>query len=172
MMRISVFKHSAELTDTFLSQMVALGADCIDFGRDADMPGVSEQGFPDLDGVIQLRKRLRSFGIDVNRVTLPNMTERFMNDEAGAQAELENTCQALRVFGEAGIPIARQRFEGDVFSDQMYRYESVHRGGYRSRGESLGLMKDRPVTPTKAELDNWWDHFRRVFDKLVPIAEE
>ena len=44
MLRVSIFKHDAEITDQWLRQKVALGADAIDFGRDADMPGVTEQG--------------------------------------------------------------------------------------------------------------------------------
>ncbi len=169
-MRISVFKHQAELTDTYLNLMAALGADCIDFGRDTDMPGVAEQGYPDLEGVRQLRRRLRSFGLDINRVTLPNLTERFMEDRVGGEEELENACQALRIYAEAGIPIARQRFAGDVFPHHMVRYRSVHRGGYLSRGETLtpGPLE----RPSRAELERWWDRFRRAFDRLVPIAEE
>ena len=33
----------------------------------------------------------------------------------GCEQELENTVAALEVFAEAGAPIARQRFHGDVF---------------------------------------------------------
>ncbi|MEM7129264.1 MAG: mannonate dehydratase [Chloroflexota bacterium] len=172
MIRIAIFKHKAELTDTYLRQAVALGADCIDFGGDTDMPGVAERGVPNLEQVLTLRRRLRSFGIDINRVTLPNLTEKFMNDQVGAEDELENAAQALRVYGEARLPIARQRCEGDVFRQVMTRYRSVHRGGYLSRGESLGLTKERHETPTKAELDKWWSRFCLAFDRLVPIAEE
>ncbi|MEZ4867613.1 MAG: mannonate dehydratase [Caldilineaceae bacterium] len=172
MLRISVFKHNAELTDTYLRQLVALGADAIDFGNDKDMPGVAAQGTPDLEGVKALRKRLRAFGIDINRVTLPNFTEKFMTDQPGGEAELENACQALRVYGQAGIPIARQRFAGDVFPQLTMRAQTQHRGGYLARAESMGWVKEAVQTPTKAELDNWWEHFARAFAKLVPIAEE
>lgn len=171
-MRIAIFKHNAELTDTYLQQAVALGADCIDFGRDADMPGVSEQGYPDLEGVRNLRKRLRSFGIDINRVTLPNLTEKYMNAQVGGEDELENACKALRIYGEARLPIARQRCAGDVFPQLMTRYQSIHRGGYLSRGESLGLTAPGIETPSKEALDKWWSRFCRAFEKLVPIAED
>lgn len=169
-MRISVFTHNAELTDTYLQRMVALGADYLDFGGDREIPGVAEQGYPDLDGVKALRRRLRAFGIDINRVTLPNFTTKFMTGQPEGEIELENACQALRVYGEAGIPIARQRFEGDVFPQRMIRYRSSHRGGYQSRGETLAT--EPGPTPTKAELDTWWSHFTRAFEKLVPLAEE
>jgi len=57
MMRVAVFTHNVALTDTYLRQMVALGADCLDFGGDREMPGVAEQGYPDLAGVKVLRRR-------------------------------------------------------------------------------------------------------------------
>ena len=47
----------------------------------------------------------------------------------GAERELENSCAALRVFAEAGIPIVRQRFAGDTFDHKLLRYESLHCGG-------------------------------------------
>jgi len=173
MISVSVFKPSGvELTDTYLKQLVALGVDCLDFGRDDDFPGVREQGFPDLDAVLKMRRRIRSFGLDINRVTLPNITEKFMRDEEGAEEELENTCKALQIFGEAGVPLARQRFAGDTFPSLMTRYQSTHRGGYRSRGESRWLTKEEPDRPTLAELENWWTHFCRVYERLVPLAEE
>ena len=171
-MRVSVFKHNAELTDTYLQQMVALGADAIDFGNDKDMPGVKEQGYPDLDGVLALRKRLRSFGIDINRVTLPNLSENFMTAGEGSEQELDNVCKALEVYGKAKLPIARQRFSGDVFPNQMRRYQSLHRGGYISRGETLVRGPERPSTPTPAELDQWWTRFSHAFEQMVPIAED
>ena len=173
MIRISVFQRShIEMTDTYLKQMAALGVDCLDFGRDTDFPGVAEQGYPDLDGVIKMRRRIRSFGLDINRVTLPNVSQKFMQDQDGAEEELDNICQALQVYAEAGIPIARQRFAGSTYPELMTRYESVHRGGYISRGESRWLTQVEMEKPTLEQLEDWWDHFYRVYEHLVPIAEE
>ncbi len=170
MIRVSVFKHGAELTDVWLRQKVALGADAIDFGRDADMPGVAEQGYPELEGVRSLRRRLRSFGLDINRVTLPNLTEVYVENRAGAEDELDHACKALEVYGRAGIPLARQRVAGDVFPQMTERYQTAHRGGYTARAETL---HPGPVErPSRAELDRWWDRFCRAFERLVPIAEE
>lgn len=194
MFRVAIFNHQAELTDTFLSQMVALGADCIDFVRDTDMPGVKEHGVPDLDQVKALRRRLRSFGLDINRVTLPDLTSEFMQGGANAEAELARTCTALRVYAQAGIPLARQRLAGDVFPHLTTRYVSTHRGGYRSRGETLivegeradaqaqgldivsgeehALRKGTGAIPARAELDRWWERFCDAFTVMTPIAED
>ncbi len=169
MLRVSIFRHNAELTDEWLRQKVALGADAIDFGLDRDMPGVTEQGYPRLDDVRALRKRLRSFGIDINRVTLPTLTRNFIDERVGAEDELENAARALEVYGQARIPIARQRTEGDVFPQMMEAYRTPHRGGYMSRAESL---RRGPVEiPSRAEMDRWWGRFCHAFERLTPIAE-
>ncbi|MBI4552654.1 MAG: mannonate dehydratase [Candidatus Latescibacteria bacterium] len=170
MMTISAW--SGDLSDQYLKQIVQLGADYIDFGYGDAFPGVKEQGYPDLDALLKIRRRVRSWGLDINRVTLPDVTERLMKGLPGGEIELENTCNALKVFGEAGIPIARQRFAGDTFENLTTYYQAVHRGGILTRGESLGLTEHKPATPTAEELQDWWTRFLEVYGRLVPIAEE
>jgi mannonate dehydratase len=170
MMRISVWDGG--LSDNYLRQVVQLGADCIDFGGANTFPGAREQGYPDLGELLKIKRRIRSWGLDINRVTLPDITEKFMKGMPGGEKELENTCNALRVFGEAGVPIARQRFAGDTFNHLMTRYRSVHRGGYTSRGERRAMTKDPADTPAYEELEDWWKRFCEVYSALVPIAEE
>ena len=169
-MKISVWDGG--LSETYLKQVTQLGADCIDFGNGGSFPGVKEQGYPDLDELLKMKKLIRSYGLDINRVTLPNITEKFMRGQPDGETELENTCNALKVFAEAGVPIARQRFWGDTFDYLMTRYQAVHRGGYISRGESRAATKNPSDTPTREELDKWWERFCDVYGALVPIADE
>ena len=190
MMRIAV-GNTHDLSDSYLRFVTQLGVDCIDFGSGVWMPGVAEQGYPDLDKVLQLRRRLQSWGLDFNRVTLPDITEDFMLDRDDAECELDNTANAMRVFAEAGVPIARQRMEGDTFNHLLRGYRSVHRGGYLGSGhtklngrphpasaEELRAMRvhvwDATSTepPEAEELERWWEHFTRVYERLVPIADE
>ncbi|MBL7199221.1 MAG: mannonate dehydratase [Anaerolineae bacterium] len=168
MMRISVWNQ--DLSDRYLRQVTQLGADCIDFGGGDAFPGVREQGYPDLDGVLAIRKRIRSWGLDINRVTLPDITTRFVEGLPGGERDLENACTALRVFGEAGIPIARQRFAGDAMPGRTHPYRSVHRGGYLSRGERRAWSEPEP--PTQGEVERWWERFLAAYGQLVPVAEE
>jgi len=169
-MRIAVW--SGDLSDSYLRKVTQLGADCIDFNHIDCFLGVKGRGYPDLDGVLRIKKRLRRFGLEINRVTLPDITEKFMKDGKNGEKELENTCRALKVFGEAGIPLVRQRFAGSTLNHLTIRYESRHRGGYLSRGESLKLTCKETGIPTLEELEDWWKHFRRVYEHLVPIAED
>ena len=70
----------------------------------------------------------------------------------GSEVELENTEQAMRVFGEAGMPIARQRFEGDTFNHLITFYRSEHRAGFLGSGGSRWLTGDQPKPQSEAEL--------------------
>ncbi|MFD0693336.1 mannonate dehydratase [Paenibacillus sp. GCM10027628] len=172
MMKISVTVNTCDLTDLDLKQMCQLGVDVVDFGKGSSFPGVKEQGYPDLDQLFKLRKRVRSFGLDMNRVTLPDFTERFMNQLPGSEKELEHSALAVKVFGEAGLPIARQRFAGDTVPVLTSGYKAMQRGGAVARGESLGLMKHKPDIPGLEERERWWSRFTEAFRTLVPLAED
>ena len=167
-MHISVW-NDADLSNCYLKQVTQLGAEFVDFGSGAWFPGVAEQGYPDLDAVIKARKKIRSYGLDINRVTLPDVSSEYMAG-TGNEQDLENTCNALRVFAEAGCPLARQRFVGDTFPQMMARARSKHRGDYESRSETLA--RPAPEYPSLEEIDAWWGRFQSIFDALVPIAED
>jgi mannonate dehydratase len=167
-MKISVW-NDEDLSDRYLKQVTQLGAEYIDFGSGAWFPGVAEQGYPDLDAVIKARKKIQSYGMDVNRVTLPDVSSEYMAG-TGNEQDFDNTCNALKVFAEAGCPLARQRFSGDTFPGVMARWRGKHRGGYESRSESLA--RPAPESPSLETLEAWWQRFKTVFDGLVPIADE
>jgi len=186
-MRISVV-HDPTLSEAFLRKMSQLGVDCIDFSDGTWLPGVAEQGYPDLDELLAIKGRLQSWGLEINRVSLPDMTETFMLEQEGADRELENAVRALKVLGEAGVPIARQRFHGDTFNHLMTPYTTFHRGGYRSHGDRLSVPgaaeeasraqrvqvwdSTSNESPPQEALNSWWDRFCQVYSALVPIAEE
>jgi len=168
-MKISVWSRS--LSNSYLRLMVQLGVDCIDFNQGTDFPGVRERGYPDLEEVKKIKNRIRSFGLEINRVTLPDITDKFMKDGEGGLEELENTCRALKVFGEAGVPLARQRFAGETVEKGIVHYKSSRRGGYLSRGEKIDSSQQQDILTTE-DAEDWWRHFRIVFKELVSIAED
>jgi mannonate dehydratase len=172
MMNVSVTLNTTDLTDKDLKQLSQLGIDCLDFGVGHSFGGVKELGYPDLDQLLKLKKRIRSWGMEMNRVTLPNISEKFMESSPGSEKELENSLNALKVFGEAGIKIVRQRFAGDVFTHVTQGYKAEQRGGIMARGESLGFMKEKKQTRTIEEHQEWWSRFREAYRALVPLAED
>lgn len=108
----------------------------------------------------------------MNRVTLPDFTDRFMNNFPGCEKELENSSLAVKVFGEAGLPIVRQRFAGDTVPVLTTGYKAVQLGGALARGESLGLIKNKPEMPGLEERERFWSRFTEAFRTLVPLAED
>ena len=195
MIRISA--SAGDLSDSYLKRITQLGVDAVDFGEARGLPGVEEQGFPDPEELVKIVKKVRSWGLEVNRVSLPDITESFMRDEPGSEQELENAVRSLQVFGDAGITLACTRFDGSNFNHLITFFPSVHRGGYEGSGKSLWLTGKKPPPrtaegyggtrharmaywphfgyddpPTKEQLDDWWAHFCKVYDRLVPVAEE
>lgn len=171
MMKVSVTVSTCALLDNDLKQMSQLGVDCIDFGVGSSFPGVREQGYPDLDQLLALKRKVRSYGMDINRVTLPDITKSFMLGQPGSEKEVEHACSAVRVFAEAGITLVRQRFAGDVFNELAEKYTAVQRGGTKSRGEAL-MRKPELQPPSMEQMESWWSRFHDVFSKLVPLAEQ
>ncbi|TDF97499.1 mannonate dehydratase [Paenibacillus piri] len=169
-MKVSVTLSRTDVSDSHLRLLTQIGVDCIDFGSGSSFAGVKEQGFPDLDALIKLRKRIQSWGMDINRATLPDLSSRFVDGLEGGEQELEHSVTAMRVFGEAGIPIVRQRIQGDNRFDKNIMYSAKQRGGLTARGENwANRMTD---LPTQEEQEHWWSRFCEVYSRLVPAAEE
>ena len=59
-MRIFVWDRG--LDDNYLKLITQLGADAIDFGTDSSFPSVQEQGYPDLDELLKIKKKIHSWG--------------------------------------------------------------------------------------------------------------
>ena len=187
MMRIAV--GVGDLSDMTLKRLAQVGVDCVDVYVAADVPGVREQGYPDLDALLKITTRIRSWGLGVNRCSLPAVTERFLTDQEGGEEEVERAVQALRVYAEAGFPIIRPVLMGDQFNHLARFTESVHRGGYKTRGLSMNQpagydFSDEKAQkhlwwpqvmgtqhPSQEQLADWWTHFCRFYERLVPEAE-
>ena len=188
MIRIAV--GATDFSDTTLKRLTQLGVDCIDAHVDDDVPGVRERGYPDLDALVKITSKIRSWGLELNRCSLPAVTELFLTDQEGGEEEVERAVQALRVYAEAGFPIIRPALMGDQFNHLARFTESVHRGGYKTRGLSMNQPAGHDFTEEKAQrfswwprvmgtehpspeqLTDWWAHFCRLYERLVPEAEE
>ena len=86
MIRISAWH--GDFSDGYLRYITQLGVDAVDFGGGDFFPGVKEQGYPDLDQLVAIRRRLGTFGLEINRVTLPDLTETYMSGRDGAARRL------------------------------------------------------------------------------------
>ncbi|WP_240762011.1 mannonate dehydratase [Paenibacillus thalictri] len=169
-MKVSVTLNRTDVTDSHLRLLSQIGVDCVDFGNGNAFAGVAEQGYPDLDGLLALKRRIQSWGMDINRVTLPNISEKFITASEGSEKELDHAATALTVFAEAGIPIVRQRIAGDNRFDSQIMYTAVHRGGMTNRGENwAGVMNG---LPSREQQEMWWGRFCDIYGRLVPLADK
>ncbi|GGB38984.1 mannonate dehydratase [Lentibacillus populi] len=171
-MDVSITVNHTDLSEVDLKQLSQLGVDYVDFGNGDSFKGVKEQGYPDLDELIKLRNRLREWGLDINRVTLPNITSEYMENKEGGEREIQNSLNAIKVFSEAGVSIVRQRFAGDTFPNVTRDYRAPQRGGAYSRGESLNFNKQPMDIRTLEEHEIWWERFSAAYKQLVLLAQD
>ena len=167
MMRIAVW--GLDLADTYLRKVTQMGADCIDGVSPPNVPG---ENYPDLDELLKIKKKVQSWGLQLNRVSLPTLGERFMRDQDGGEEELEAACKAIQVYGEAGVPVARTSFVRDTYPWMHRGTRPAHRGGYRFRAESVAMAEDKSGPPPLEEQESWWAHVCKAYEKMVPVAEE
>ena len=144
MIRIAAWCHRWD--DSFLRLVAQLGVDCLDH---VPVPHVPGEGYPDLDKLLDIRKQVRSWGMDWNRLSLPILSEQFMRGEEGFEAELEPVVKTMQVYAEAGVPIIRAAFAKDRFPWMNRHYETTHRGGYVYGGQSLNHLEDTSGPPRR-----------------------
>lgn len=164
---IRVAAWCMDLSETTLQFLSQIGVDCADA---VPLP-TDDRGVFDLDEAISIRKKVESWGMAVNRISLPALSERFMDGEDGSEEELDVACDAVRVLGEAGYPLGRVHF---VYSGDPWmfdRYVADHRGGYKARGETLVQTrpKEEPSLETRSKR---WDRVCDAYRRLVPVAQE
>ena len=94
MIRIAGWCH--DWSDSNLKRLCQLGVDCCD-----GMPlPTDDRGVFDPDEALEVKKKIHSWGMQVNRISLPNLSKIFMDEEDGADKELDVVCDSLRVLGE------------------------------------------------------------------------
>jgi len=187
MMKISI-QAPATLTDDYLGWLSAIGVDSIDMGSFDALPSARELGYPDLGELLKMRRRIRTFGLDINRTSLPTV-DKFMMGEAGGEGQVVCAEKTLKVLGEARIPIARPTFALSSGSwpeaHQEPHWEGLakqHRGGYAMRHMDLRLMRkqleEKPeampegLSSMLSLSDKFWSRFKEYYGRIIPISEE
>ena len=165
MIRLAGWCH--DLTDANFKRLSQLGVDCCD-----GMPlPTDDRGVFDLDEALNLKNRIHSWGMQVNRISLPPFSKVFMDEEDGADEEADAVCDSLRVLGEAGYPLGRVHFEYTTYGWMTGDYTASHRGGYQARGGSLAFSEDKSP-PTAEVQEQRWQRVCAAYERLVPSAEE
>jgi len=170
-MKVAIFAPSG-LSDDWLRWATQIGVDYID---SPPIPGLREQGYPDMDKLLKLERMVRSWGLRINRVTLPS-TPKFMLGQPGGEEEIDNVCKTIKCLGEARIPIGRPVFLESMDSPPIgTTHAAEHRGGYVMRAFDLELRKrqlaERPPTE-RITLEEHWSRCKEVYGRILPLAEE
>ena len=165
MIRVAAWcQELSEPTLRFLSQIGVERADAVPLPTD-------DRGVFDLDGAVAVRKKVQSWGMDVNRISLPGFSEAFMNGDADTEDELDVACDCVRVLGEAGYPLGRVHFAFSADGWMIDRYQADHRGGYKARGETLSRVNN-DGNPSQEVREQRWERVCLAYSRLVPIAQE
>ena len=164
---IRVAAWCMDFSDSALKRLVQFGVECTD-----GMPlPTDDRGVFDLDEALAIKKKIHSWGMQVNRVSLPELSEKFMDGEKGSEAELDVVCDSLKVLGEAGYPLARVHFGHSVDPWMVGHYRAKHRGDYEARGDSLALGEGNQPSSVEVQ-EQRWEKVCQTYTRLVPIAEE
>lgn len=171
-MKVAVWEGN--LSDDYVRWASQIGVDGIDIHDPLNVPGVREQGFPDMERLLKLRKRLRAMGLRIYRVSLPSVNK-FLMGESGGEEEIENICKTIEYLGEASIPIARPRFLDTpaIFTTHL----AEHKGGYMQRAYNLELMKKQLAGKQLQafmfrDFEEHWSQCIQVYQRIVPVAED
>lgn len=66
---MKVVVHQGDLSEDYLRWACQIGADGIDLGYTDFLPGMKERGYPDLDRLLELTRRVRRWGLGIYRFT-------------------------------------------------------------------------------------------------------
>jgi sugar phosphate isomerase/epimerase len=101
---MKVLVREQDLSDDYIRFAAQIGADGFDIHHERNIPGISEQGYADTEGLRLLLDRLRRKGLAVYRVNPPTPTS-YLLDQPGGQEAIDNLCRTLEALGRAGVPI-------------------------------------------------------------------
>jgi mannonate dehydratase len=179
---MDVVVQSCDLADDYVQFVAQIGADGFDIGpRNPELvPGVVEQGYADERGMRALIDRLGRRGLRLYRVTtMPPV--RYLLDLPGADEEVDNLCRTVEALGRAGIPFTSVTMDyihplpnatEDVVLPYRFR-DGVHRGGYTMPAVDVAeLGRDHVPSPPPVEVEAYFERCVRLYERLMPIAEE
>ena len=171
-MKIAI--RERDLSDEYLRFAAQVGADGVDFHAERHLPGIADTGRIDAAGLRELLARIRGFGLEVFRVTPPRPL-RFFEGDAEGEREVDNLARLVEALGAAGVPIMSMPVHRQWNRGYRGLVKHAHRGGYRMNAFDPDAMRrgleERPAAWTDAAIDVHFDRCRRLYERLVPVAE-
>ena len=80
---MKVLMRERDLSDRYIRFAQQMGVDGFDIHHSESRPGVKEQGYPDLESLVQLRARLRAAGLGIYRFAPPTPRKFLLGQPGG-----------------------------------------------------------------------------------------
>ena len=176
---MKVLMRQRDLSDDYIQFAAQIGADGFDIHNAESIPGLVEQGYPDVEQLTKLKERVNAAGLDIYRVA-PAEPQKFLTGKPGGEEELDNLCKSLEIFGQVGIPfmsmpvhLAQTPEHRDANPGYRGGYTKPLRGDYTFGGFDVELMKrsitEKPLEPFSVE--KHWERCVQMYQRLIPLAE-
>ena len=166
-----------DVGDESLAFAAQLGLQHVVVYPDRILPGGGEEGPDYLDflPLLKLKKRLESYGLTFDGLTLPERVYRnVMLGTPARERDMERVCASIRNMGRAGIPIMAYNFRIVGVWGHWRSYESGGgRGGAGVKSFDYDLVKNAPLSEAGiVTAEEKWERIAYFLDRAVPVAEE
>jgi len=170
---MKVLMRERDLSDHYIRFAQQIGVDGFDIHHSDSLPGFKEQGYPDLEGLLQLKGRLRAAGLGIYRFAPPT-PRKFLLGQPGGGEELDQLAKTVEILGRAGIPMMSMPVHTEDNPGYRGGYRQEHRGGYSMHAFDLEVMRRRIAAEPReplATVEEYWARAVEMYQRLVPIAE-
>jgi len=122
------------------------------------------------EDIRKIRERVESFGLKVGNLMLHDFRDAILG-RPGADKDIENVCESIRVAGKVGIPVLEYNWYALRAMGGYYKVPG--RGGSQLAAHDYDRSRNLPVLPdvgehTAAQL---WTRYERFLKAVVPVAE-
>lgn len=167
-----------EATDESLAFVKQLGVEHVAVYPDRMLVGgrtIYEPGYLDYLPLLQLKKRIESFGLTVDALTIPgSIYENVLLGTPERERDMEGVCKSIRNMGRVGIPIMAYNFRIVGVWGHWRSYGSGGgRGGAGIKSFDYELVKDAPLSEAgSVSAEEKWSRIAYFLERAVPAAEE
>ena len=160
------------LSDEYILFAQQIGVDGLDIHNCYNIPGVKERGYPDIEGLLKLKKKLKRHDLEIYRVSAPSI-RRYLLGESGGEKELENLLRTVKCMGEASIPVLVVTLAITKFW-KLGEVPKKHKGGYSMYAFDMRQMEEKLADNPQLIVDHeiFWDKCIKLFEKIAPVAED
>ena len=178
---IKLTMPASNLSDQALNFIAFLGVEWVttsgpggptytDEGRVVKMEGDHAEPPWKEDDIRRIKDRVESFGLKVGNLMLHDFRDAVLG-RPGADKDIENVCESIRVAGKVGIPVVEYNWY--ALRAMGGYYKKPGRGGSLLAAHDYDRSRNLPPLPdigehTAAQL---WTRYERFLKAVVPVAE-